>query len=102
MIEKVRCIDANAKQLAIISNDMLKKSKNLTKQAYEKGFLSSHRPRFTQESVKEFYNINDFYEKSGEIKETAKPIFAQCLKDFGLRANATLAEFKEFIIGVYK
>ena len=102
MIEKVRCIDANAKQLAIISNDMLKKSKNLTKQAYEKGLISSYKPRFTQESVKQFYNINDFYEKSGEIKESAKPVFAQILQDFGLRKNATLEEFKHFVLGVYK
>lgn len=102
MIEKVRCIDANAKQLAIISNDMLKKSKNLTKQAYEKGFLSSHRPRFTQESVKEFYNINDFYEKNGEIKETAKPVFAQILQDFGLHKNATLEDFRNYVLGVYR
>ena len=38
MIERVRCTDASAKQLAQISNDLLRKSKNLTRQAYEKAF----------------------------------------------------------------
>ena len=102
MIGKVRCIDANAKQLAIISNDMLKKSQKLAQQAYKKGILTSQKPRFTQESVKQFYNISDFYEKNGEIREVAKPVFAQILQEFGLRKNATLEEFKHYVLGVYK
>ena len=102
MIEKVRCIDASAKQLAIVSNSLLKRSKNFARQAYEKGALSVSSPRFTSKSIQEFYNIADFYDINGNIKEAAKPVFAQILNDFGLRANATLGEFRNFISGVYK
>ena len=102
MIEKIRCIDANAKQLAIISNGILKKSPKFAQQAYEKNIISSFIPRFTQEGVKNFYNIQDFYDKSGEIKKDAKPVFAKILEDFGLDKNATLGEFAGFIIGTYK
>lgn len=102
MIEKIRCIDANAKELAIISNSILKKSRKFAEQALSKGLISSQEPKFTQDSVKTFYNIGDFYEKTGEIKESAKPVFAHFLKEFGLRQNATLAEFRNFVLGVYK
>ena len=102
MIERVLCTDASAKQLAQISNDLLRRSKNLTRQAYEKGMLSSVSPKFTSKSVQEFYNITDFYDKNGEIKEVAKPVFAQILEDFGLKKEATLLEFKNFILNVYK
>ena len=102
MIERVRCTDASAKQLAQISNDLLRKSKNLTRQAYEKGILSSASPKFTSQSVQKFYNITDFYDKNGEISEIAKPVFAQILEDFGLKRDATLLEFKSFILNVYK
>ena len=102
MIEKIRCIDASAKQLAIISNGILKKSPRFAQQAYEKNIINSFKPRFTQEGVKNFYNIQDFYEKTGEIKKDAKPIFAKILEDFGLHKDTTLGEFAGFIIGTYK
>ena len=102
MIEKIRCIDANARQLAIISNGILKKSPNFAKQAYEKNIINSMKPKFTQEGVKAFYNIGDFYEKNGEIKKDAKPVFAKILNDFGLKEDATLGEFANFVFNIYK
>jgi hypothetical protein len=47
-------------------------------------------------------NIGDFYQKSGEILPDAKPVFAKLLNDFGLKADATLADFKQYLLGVYK
>ena len=102
MLKKVRCIDANARQMAIISNRILQKSPKFAQQAYAKGALTVKNPRFNSDSVKAFYNINDFYNELGEIREDAKPVFAQILKDFGLKANATLADFAKFVSGVYK
>ena len=102
MIEKVRCIDASATQLADVSNRLLKKSKNMTIQAYSKNILSSRMPKFTSETVKQFYNISDFYEKNGDVKEDAKPVFAKVLEDFGLKANATVDDFAKFVLNVYK
>ena len=102
MLEKVRCIDANAKQLTAISNEMLRKSRKFAEQACIRGGLNSRYPKFNQERMKKFYSIQDFYEKNGEIKQIAKPVFAQILKDFGLRQNATLGEFAEYVLNVYK
>ena len=102
MIEKIRYVDASPKDLAIITNKILKKSKKFTEQAYTMGYITSLRPRFTSESIKKFYNIGDFYEKNGEIKESAKPELKKMLKDLGLEANATLAEFKNYLLGIYK
>ena len=39
MIEKIRCIDANAKELAIISNSILKNSRKFAEQALSKGLI---------------------------------------------------------------
>ena len=94
MIEKFRCIDANAKHLAIISNSILRLSKTLTEQAYAKGYISSQKPRFTSESIKKFYNIEGFYEKNGKIKESAKSNLERYLKELGLKTDTTLGEFK--------
>ena len=102
MLKRVCCVDANTKQLAQMSNEILKNSKKFTEQAYNKGILSSRTPRFNQESVKSFYNIGDFYQKSGEISPDAKPVFAKLLNDFGLKADAKLADFKQYLLGVYK
>ena len=102
MIEKVRCIDASAKQMAIISNGILKKSPKFAQEAYIREIITSQCPKFTQEGVKEFYNIGDFYEKTGEIKKDAKPIFANILKDFGLKENSTLGEFANYILNTYR
>ena len=102
MIEKVRCIDATAKQMAIISNSILKKSPKFAQQAYTKNIINSSKPRFTQEGIKTFYNIGDFYEKTGEIKKEAKPAFADILKELGLKKDATLGEFANFILNTYK
>lgn len=102
MIQKVRCIDATAKQMAIISNGILKKSPKFAQEAYAKDLITSKAPRFTQKSVKEFYNIDAFYKESGEVKKEAKPYFAKALEDIGLNKNATLEEFANFVMGVYK
>ncbi len=102
MIQKVRCIDANAKQMAIISNRILKKSPKFAQEALSKNAINSYSPRFTQKSVKEFYNIDAFYDESGAVREDAKPYFAKVLDDIGLNKNATLEEFANFVTGVYK
>ena len=41
MIQKVRCIDATAKQMAIISNGILKKSSKFAQEAYAKDLITS-------------------------------------------------------------
>ena len=102
MIQKVRCIDATAKQMAIISNGILKKSSKFAQEAYAKDLITSKAPRFTQKSVKEFYNIDAFYDESGAVREDAKPYFAKVLDDIGLNKNATLEEFANFVTDVYK
>lgn len=102
MIEKVRCVDATAKQMAIVSNSILKKSLKFAKEAYAKNIINSQKPRFTQESIKEFYKIGDFYDKNGKVKKDVKPLFSKVLSDIGLKKDATLGDFAEFIIDVYK
>lgn len=102
MIQNVRCIDATAKQMAIISNSILKKSPRFAQQAYAKNIITSQKPKFTKEGVKAFYNIGDFYDKSGEVRKDLKPYFADILEGLGLHKNATLEEFANFVMGVYK
>lgn len=102
MIQKIRCIDASAEQLAQASNTILRKSKSFAEQAYSKNILSSKNPKFNKDSIKTFYGIGDFYDKNGNIKEDAKPVFANVLKDFGLSKNATLSDFINFILKIYK
>ena len=102
MLQKVRCIDASAKQMAQMSNWVLKRSKNFTEKAYSKNLLSSQKTWFTSKSMMQFFNIADFYDKKGEVKQSAKPVIAENLQNFGLKKDATLLDFMEFIVGVYK
>lgn len=102
MFKEICCIDASCKQLAEASNYILRRSKNFAKQAYCKNILSSQSPKFTQESVKKFFNIGDFYQKDGKIRQEAKTVFADYLQEFGLKRNATLSDFVNYLLAVYK
>lgn len=102
MIEKIRCVDATASQMADVTNGLLRRSKNLVAKAYSKDILNSSNPKFTKDSIQKFYNISDFYEKSGNVKEQAKPVFSKALEDLGLNPNCTLWEFSRYVLGLYK
>lgn len=102
MLDKIRCVDASVKHFSKISNQILHKSPKFAEEAYFTGAITSRKPFFNDKSTREFYGLDGFYKQNGEIYPEAKAVLEKKLESFGLRKNATMEEFKRYLIGLYK
>ena len=102
MLDKVRCVDATVRHFSKMSNQLLQKSPRFAEEAYLTGAVTSMRPKFNDKSTREFYGLDGFYKQNGEIFPEAKSVLEEKLESFGLRKNATMEEFKKYLMGVYR
>ena len=102
MLNKVRCVDATVRHFSKMSNQLLHKSGRFAEEAYLTGAITSMRPKFNDKSTREFFGLDGFYKENGEICPEAKPVLEKKLESFGLRKNATMDDFMNYLKGLYK
>ncbi len=102
-LKKVLYSEATTREIAIMTNAAMKRSKNLSKILYNMNIVNTRKNKiYGNEIVRDFYETSECYDKDGNVTKEGKKILEESLEKIGLSKTATLLNVMWEIIKKYR
>ena len=101
-MKKVQYVTATTKQIAIMTNEAMRRSKKFTNAVFKNNLLNMKKTKFNTGVVKDLYQTSECYDKKGNVTKKGRVLLKKYLEEAGLPENATLWDVMFAIIKNYK